>query len=184
MDQFLETFGELTVYKVAIFIAGVFFLWKVYQKVKDYLIAQYEKEQKRDRQLKECLDQIALYPKWHDQSLEIQRRFTDAIDSLKKSQEENSRKLDDMEAKSQQRERNKLREQILQAYRYYTSLEKNPMQAWSEMEADAFWHTFGDYEDAGGNGHVHTIVQPDMRALETIPMHEAEKITALMQSRR
>lgn len=184
MDQFLETFGELTVYKVAVFIAAVFFLWKVYQKVKSYIIAQHEQEQKRDSQLKECLSQIALYPTWHNQSIEIQRRFTEAIDELKKSQENTTKKLEDLDAKLQQRERNKLRENILQAYRYYTSLEKNPLQAWSEMESDSFWQTFGDYEDAGGNGHVHTVVQPAMRNLEVIPMHEAEKITALMQSRR
>ena len=44
------------------------------------------------------------------------------------------------------------------------------------MESDAFWKTFGDYEDAGGDGHMHSEVQPAMRRLEIIPMHEIEAV--------
>lgn len=43
---------------------------------------------------------------------------------------------------------------------------------------------FGDYEKNGGDGHMHTVVQPAMRALEVIPMHEADRVVELMQSRR
>ena len=68
----------------------------------------------------------------------------------------------------------------------YTHLspEKNPLHAWSEMEADAFWSMFKEYENAKGNGHMHTVVQPEMRALEVIPMHEDAKIAELMGSRK
>ena len=52
------------------------------------------------------------------------------------------------------------------------------------MEAQAFWDMFGDYEKNGGDGHMHTVVQPAMRALEVIPMHEADRVVELMQSRR
>lgn len=34
------------------------------------------------------------------------------------------------------------------------------------------------------NGHMHTVVQPEMRALEVIPMHEDAKIAELMGSRK
>ncbi len=30
------------------------------------------------------------------------------------------------------------------------------------MEAEAFWELFRDYEEAGGNGYMHTVVQPEM----------------------
>ena len=92
--------------------------------------------------------------------------------------------MEKIEATTQKRERNKLRDRILQSSRYFTSEEKNPAGAWSEMEADAFWEIFGDYEKMGGNGHVHSVVQHAMRNLEVIPMHETQKITELMQSRR
>lgn len=82
------------------------------------------------------------------------------------------------------RERSKLRDRLLQSHRYFTSPEKNPLHAWSEMEADAFWSMFKEYENAKGNGHMHTVVQPEMRALEVIPMHEDAKIAELMGSRK
>ena len=56
--------------------------------------------------------------------------------------------------------------------------------AWSEMESDAFWKMFGDYEEAGGDGDMHTTVQPAMRLLNVIPMHEQDRIAELMQSRK
>ena len=58
------------------------------------------------------------------------------------------------------------------------------MLSWSEMEADAFWKMFGDYEEADGDGHMHTKVQPEMRSLNVILMHEDEKLSELMQSRK
>ena len=82
------------------------------------------------------------------------------------------------------RERSKLRDRLLQSHRYFTSPEKNPLHAWSEMEADAFWSMFKEYENAKGNGHMHTVVQPELRALEVIPMHEDAKIAELMGSRK
>lgn len=116
--------------------------------------------------------------------MKIQEKFTHAIEDLRERQIENSKKLEEMEKSSKAREKNKLRDRLLQSYRYYTSIDKNPLQAWSEMESDAFWKMFGDYESLNGDGHMHTEVQPAMRSLEVIPMHETDKITELMQSRR
>lgn len=33
------------------------------------------------------------------------------------------------------------------------------------MEAEAFWELFKEYEDRGGNGYVHSVVQPAMNEL-------------------
>lgn len=33
------------------------------------------------------------------------------------------------------------------------------------MEAEAFWGLFRDYEEAGGNGYMHSVVQPAMTEL-------------------
>jgi hypothetical protein len=38
------------------------------------------------------------------------------------------------------------------------------------MESDAFWELFRDYEDLGGDGHMHSKVEPDMRGLTVIEM--------------
>ena len=33
------------------------------------------------------------------------------------------------------------------------------------MEAEAVWGLFRDYEEAGGDGYMHTVVQPAMEKL-------------------
>ena len=88
-----------------------------------------------------------------------------------------------MEKDTKRRERNKLRDRLLQNFRYFTSKEKNPLQAWTRMEAEAFWELFKDYEDVDGDGYVHSEVQPAMNLLEVIEMEDTEKVTQLMKSR-
>lgn len=92
-------------------------------------------------------------------------------------------RLDAIEKDTKKRERNRIRENLLRNYRYFTSKTKNPMQSWTRMEADAFWEEYRDYIDAGGNGHVKEEVQPKMRELEVVEMYETELVTELMHSR-
>lgn len=184
MDYFLEAFGGITVERAAVVIAAVAFLVAGYIKHARYLRNRALADKEKDDRLQEVIDQTRKYPEWHRQSIEIQKKFTELIDELKEGQQEHQRKLEEIEQDNRRRERNKLRDRLLQSYRYFTSTEKNPLQAWSEMEADAFWNIFQDYEDAGGDGHVHTEVEPAMRKLEVVPMHEEEKIAALMNSRK
>lgn len=184
MDAVIEVFGELTVASVVVCGAAILYMRRLYKKWKKEVIERHDAEKERDEKIQICLDQIDLYPTWREQSIEIQKQFTDAINGLKEVQRQNIERLEEIEAANQKRERNKLRDRLLQSYRYFTSKEKNPMLAWSEMEADSFWKIFKDYEDLDGNGHVHTEVQPAMRKLEVIPMHEVERISELMHSRR
>ena len=36
------------------------------------------------------------------------------------------------------------------------------------MDSEAFWELFREYEEAGGNGYMHTVVQPEMARLTII----------------
>lgn len=65
---------------------------------------------------------------------------------------------------------NEIREKLLNHYRFYTSLEQNPKQEWTEMEAEVFWHLYEDYEKLGGNGFMHNTVKPAMEALRVITL--------------
>lgn len=38
------------------------------------------------------------------------------------------------------------------------------------MEADGFWDLFREYEEAGGDGYIHTVVQPDMERLGVVDL--------------
>ncbi|MDO4315626.1 MAG: hypothetical protein Q4C45_07590, partial [Oscillospiraceae bacterium] len=141
-------------------------------------------EKERDKQLKEALEAVRKYPEYRQQSIEIQQKLESEIQGLRLAQQENTSKLITMEEDSKRRERNKLRDRLLQNYRYYTSKEHNPAKAWTRMESDAFWELFGDYEGTDGNGYVHTVVQPEMNLLTVIEMDDTGGIADLMKQRK
>lgn len=181
-EQFIELFGNVTVSTLAIISLAFFFCYKGYKyfvkfldNKKDLAIKKHEAEKLKDEQLKKVLDEVNKYPQYREQSRKIQKEFRDEIDGLKESQKvlENTQQciqitLKDMQEKNERRERNKLRDKLLQSYRYYTDKTRNPTQSWTRMESEAFWELFGDYEDMGGNDYIHTIVQPAMNNLKII----------------
>ena len=184
MDALIEAFGSYSIGSVIVLVAAFVFLYKIYRKAAQAIVEQHDLKKAQDEQIARIIEQEAKYPEWRQQSLDIQKKLTERMDEMQKFQEDVMRRIEEIEAERRKQKRNELRERLLYAYRYYTSRETNPRQAWSEMESQAFWAMFGDYEAAGGNGHMHTVVQPAMRALEVIPMHETELVAELMQSRR
>lgn len=182
LDQFLQFFGEITVSKIVGFGLAIFFCWKIYRQVqkffdnkKNMLIEQHEAKKEQDEKINTLLEEVNKYPQYREQSRKIQQEFRDEIDGLKESQQalvETQQliqdTLQDMQEKNERRERNKLRDKLLQNYRYYTDKEKNPKQVITRMENDAFWELFSDYEDMGGDGYMHTVVQPAMNMLKII----------------
>ena len=159
-DEFIAVFGKITLFDIAqLLFAGVF-LFLAYRKLKKYLVDKHDREQLRDAQLKEALDSVRKYPEYRQQSI---------------------RK---MEEDAKRRERSKLRDLLLQSYRYYTDQERNPLGAWTSMEAEAFWELFKEYEDAGGNGYIHTVVQPAMNLLKVIDIEDAASVLHLTDSRK
>ena len=165
LDEFLALFGDITVLHLTEFLLAAAFLWFIYKKASNFLIQQHEEQKLKDAQLKEALDGVHKYPEYRQQSLEIQKELKGEISSLRNNQEEIMQRLIAMEEQNKKRERNKLRDRLLQNYRYYTNIEKNPSQTWTKMESEAFWEMFKDYEEAGGNGYIHSEVLPAMERL-------------------
>lgn len=184
LDEFIKTFGNITVANVVTFTLAVVFLGMTYKKIRDYLIKKYEADKEKDKELKEALEAVRKYPEYRQQSIKIQEKLENEIQELRKAQDEHTQRLIAMEEDSQRRERNKLRDRLLQNYRYYTSKEHNPLQAWTRMESETFWECFSDYEKMNGNGYMHTVVQPEMNLLTIIEMDDAENIAELMHSRK
>lgn len=184
MEEFLAIFGNITVLQVVQAVLAIVFIVLVYRQVKKYFqkkITEQNKraaiEDQRDKQLKEALDSVHQYPKYRQQSLEIQEKLQSQIEALNQSQEalnqaqqELNRRLLEMEEASNRRERNKLRDLLLQNYRHYINPETNPSHSWTSMEAETFWELFRDYEAAGGNGYIHTEVLPAMQLLTVVEM--------------
>ena len=157
MEQFLDLFGNITILNLVEVILAAVFLYVIYKKMRNHLIAVHEAEVERDRQLQEALTAVRKYPVLENELRE-----------LRKIQEETTEHLMQMEEQTKRRERNKLRDRLLQNYRYYINPNTNPTHSWTKMEAEAFWELFKDYEEAEGDGYVHTVVQPAMELLTVI----------------
>ena len=189
MEQFLELFGQyelfgLTVYKWFLIFGAAVFGIKIMKKVFEVLKTMYEEYKDRQEKLREALSQVAKYPIWHQQSIDIRTELSDELKKLSKNQEENTRILSEFEEEIKNRDRNKLKGELLKWFHYYTNSGKNPQHAWTEMEADVFWSSFSDYEDLDGNGFMHSDVQPAMNGLEVIKMDDPERVTDLYASRK
>lgn len=172
-QSFIDTFGNITVLDVAIFIAAIVFLVLIYRKVRDYLIKKHDADKLRDEQLQEALTAVRKYPEYRKQSIQIQHELEDENCAVRKDIQALTKRIEKMEEDTKRRERNKIRDRLLQNYRYYTNTETNPTQSWTRMEADAFWELFKEYEENGGDGYMHSEVQPAMNKL-TIIEHETK----------
>ena len=173
-EEFLKMFGSFTISDLVHVILACAFLFLIYRKVRDYLVKRYEADKKRNEQIEEALEAVRKYPEYRKQSVAIQESLEKEIQELRKAQEEQTSRLMQMEDDTARMERN---------YRYFTSKEHNPLQAWTRMESEAFWELFSDYEKVNGNGYVHTVVQPAMNLLKVIEMSDEEDIAELMKHR-
>lgn len=178
LSQFLELFGNVTLAQVVMVIFAGVFLLVIGKKICSVIIERHDAARLRDAQVKEALDSVRKYPEYRQQSVEIQQRMEDEIGSLHDSYKrvedqlvEITSRLQEMEERMDLRDRNKLRDLLLQNYRHYTNTKTNPSGTWTRMEADAFWALFHDYEDAGGDGFMHTVVQPAMEKLVIVEVY-------------
>jgi len=178
IDAFITVFGDITVLQVIEIVLAVGFCVAIWKKVKKYLIDKHEAEKVRDEKLNTALQEVSKYPQYRAQSIKIQKELESQIQVMHDSLGRCIERLEKMEDSDNRRTRNQLRDRLLQSYRYYTSLEKNPSQSWTRMESEAFWELFHDYEDAGGNGYMHTDVLPAMERLNVVevgtPLHRGE----------
>lgn len=177
IDEFTKIFGNITVLNVIeIALAAAFIVW-IYKKLKAHFTMLHENETKRinedkerDKKINTLLEEVGKYPQYRQQSINIQNKLENEMAALRNTITTTTNKLAQMEEDTKRRERNKARDRLIQNYRYYTSLENNPSQSWTEMESEAFWECFEDYEKDGGNGYLHTVVQPEMRKLKVIKL--------------
>ncbi len=92
----------------------------------------------------------------HKMLIETGQKLTRLAETVDKI----SSTLNEMERKSNETEIKKLKDSLIRYYNEYKTIGK-----WSELEKDAFWDLFDDYEKRGGDGYIHTIVEPTMRGL-------------------
>ena len=71
--------------------------------------------------------------------------------------------LEHMQKKENETKLKELKDSLIRYYNRYKDSD-----GWTELEKDAFWDLFDDYENRGGDGYIHTIVEPAMRELKEI----------------
>ena len=72
-------------------------------------------------------------------------------------------KLNDMEKRDNETKIKELKDTLINYYNKYRVIGE-----WSKLEKDAFWELFEDYESRGGDGYIHSVVEPVMRELKDI----------------
>lgn len=175
IDEFIKIFGDITILQIVEIVFAAIFLFFIYKQVKKFFQQKIEEQNKRteaeklrDAQIKEALDEVHKYPEYRQQSIDIQKKLEYQIFELKEMHKDTVDRLTKMEESTKRRERNKIRDRLLQNYRYYVNAETNPSHSWTKMESEAFWELFREYEDAGGNGYMHTEVLPAMELLNVV----------------
>lgn len=145
----------------------------------------------RDAKIASLQAAVNALPGYRAQSLQIQAQLqsadkeildtlTDIKDNIVTNQDILNSRLDRLEY----REKNAIRAKLINEYRLFTDVTKNPMLAWSEMEHHAFFALVHDYEDLHGNDYVHGTVIPAMNELHVISMDDRAALMELMNSRR
>ena len=172
LDEFLHVFGDVTVADIIKWIIIFGFLFKIYKELKRNVDAKVEERNKKEEQEKEDRRKLEAsysatqkYPEYRKQSIDMQKKLEAEIQVLRDGQKTLMQRFEEIAEQNRKRDRNKLRDMLLQSYRYYANKEQNPSQSWTQMESEAFWELFRDYEDLGGNGYMHTEVQPAMERL-------------------
>lgn len=190
LNEMKDVFGSMTVALLIEILVACVGIFIAYKKLKDKIIGSYKERKQQQEDIQEALTGVRNMPTYRQQSLNIQQQLKGAdekiLETCQKIQEgvnENQRILNERLDRLEDRERNSLRAKILDMHRLFTSKKMNPMQAWTEMERDAFNDLIADYESLNGNGHVHTVVIPEMNMLRVIPMSDVKAVAELFHSR-
>ena len=154
-------------------------------------IQHQQDDAERDSRINDLQTAVDALPTYRAQSLEIQaqlqntdQEILDTLVDIKDSMLTNRAILNERLDRLEKREKNALRQKILQEHRLFTDKSMNPMQAWTEMEHHSFFELVHDYEDLNGNDYVHSEVLPDMNRLRIIPMSDRNALYELMSSRK
>ena len=177
LEQFLENFGHITlaqIVSVALALVFIFLTYKQFKKYVDLKVAEHERHKKEEelkkQKLEEAWNATQKYPEYRKQSIHIQELLESEIQEIREGLQAMMKRFDEIAEQNKKRECSKLRDMLLQNYRHYTNPHHNPSQSWTKMEAEAFWELFREYEEAGGDGYMHTVVQPEMERLDVIDL--------------
>lgn len=84
MQYFIDSFGDMTIGSVVIFICALSFLYGCYKKIGKFFSDKAIAERENEEQLKKMFHQVQQYPEWHKQSIDMREKIDKSIDKLDK----------------------------------------------------------------------------------------------------
>lgn len=98
-----------------------------------------------------------------EQSIRHDEMLREDIKQLMEKVDNVTVRFENMEKKNNETKLKELKDTLINYYNKYRVVGE-----WTKLEKEAFWDLFDDYEKRGGNGYVHSIVEPVMRELKEI----------------
>jgi hypothetical protein len=153
LDEFLAVFGDITIADAIVFILACVFLLGIYNQVKKYVDSKMneqkqeavaeqqraEEEKELKKKIEESYNVTQKYPVYHQESIDIRDALNKEIQEIRSGLDAMMKRFEEIEEQNKKRECSKLRDMLLQNYRYYTNIQQNPSQSWTRMESEAFW---------------------------------------------
>jgi len=103
------------------------------------------------------------YEEDKEQSIRHDKMMHDDIKQLMDKVDNVTVRFEEMQKKNNETKLKELKDTLINYYNKYRVVGE-----WTKLEKDAFWDLFDDYEKRGGNGYIHSIVEPAMRELKEI----------------
>ena len=97
------------------------------------------------------------------QSIVHDKRIKDDLKNVTDKVNEIAETLSKMQKADNVTEMKKLKEKLVVYYNKYKNSD-----GWTSMDKEVFWDLFKDYENRGGDGFIHSKVEPVMRELKVI----------------
>lgn len=141
---FLIAFGVKQVIEIILYFKNKF-------KIRTVIGENKELEENRLKRMENRIGTLERHDNWQYEE----------ITKISKGVSEISKKLSDMRKEIDETEMAKLKDSIVTYYKKYKELGE-----WTELESEAFWDLFHRYEAHGGNGYVHSVIEPVMRELQ------------------
>lgn len=101
MEQFLKLFGDYSIGRACTVIAAIIFLFACYKKIEKYFSEKAIREKENDEKIQQVISQAEQYPKWHQQSIDIRKDLSGAIEGLNDKMDAVSKSLADIQKESQ-----------------------------------------------------------------------------------
>lgn len=146
LSLFFIAFGTKQVIEIIMYFKNKF-------KIRTVIGENKELEENRLKSIGDRIETLEKHDKWQYEEIS---KISQGVSDISESLSEMRKEIDETEMA-------KLKDSIVTYYKKYKTIGE-----WTKLESEAFWDLFARYEAHGGNGYVHSVIEPVMRELKEI----------------